>query len=298
MSKQRGLGRGFDALIPTELDVAEAPVSTNTIAHDSIRQIDPEQITPNPHQPRTQFDEGELQSLADSIKNHGLLQPLVASDKGGGVYELIAGERRLRASKLAGLRSVPVIVRSYDEQQKMELALIENLHRVELNPIDTATAYQKLAAEFNLTLDQIGERMGKAKSTVSNAMRLLNLPKEAQDAIATGKISEAHGRALLAVNDPARRTELLSAIISQGLTVRQAEEFARGEKGARSGSGTAKLASRVGSTQGANSHIAQTLGEYLGTKVSVQPTAKGGRLTIEYYSNEELERIFETIKAD
>jgi ParB family chromosome partitioning protein len=299
MSKNRGLGRGFDALIPTDLEVdAAVAAATGTAAvGDAVRQLNPAKIQPNPHQPRLHFDEEELRGLAASIKEHGLLQPLVASETGDGAYELIAGERRLRAAKIAGLETVPVLIRSFDEQQKMELALIENLQRVELNPIETAVAYKKLADEFNLSLDQIGERMGKAKSTVSNVIRLLQLPPEMREAVGAGRISEAHGRNLLAVEDPALRQELFTTIQEQGLTVRQAEEFARRAKAASNaepskGGGRPTKAVAPGDT-----HITEALSQKLHTKVFQQTTSKGGRLVIEYHSDEELERIFEAIKS-
>ena len=291
MSKNRGLGRGFDALIPTEV-TEDMPAAMQPAKRDEVHQLTPGAIKPNPHQPRTDFDQDELQGLADSIKQHGILQPLVVSDKGSGQYELIAGERRLRASKLAGLEKVPAIIRSFDEQQKLELALIENVQRAELNPIETAVAYRKLMDEFNLSLDEVSERMGKAKSTVSNIVRLLQLPAAAQSAISKGVISEAHGRAILSVSDPAKQEELLQLIQTNGWTVRQAEEFARAYK------------APTGTKEAAHARIAKEnpltkeLGDYLGTKVSMQPSAKGGRLVIEYYSDEELQRIFETIKKD
>lgn len=292
MSKNRGLGRGFDSLIPTELDVAVSPaVQTN----DSVLQIEVGKIVPNPHQPRTHFDEADLKDLSGSIKSHGILQPLVVSDLKDGRYELIAGERRLRASKLAGLSKVPVIVRSFDQQQKLEMALIENIQRSNLNPIEAAIAYKKLGAEFNLTLDQIGERVGKAKSTVSNAMRLLQLPKDALEAVAKGQISEAHGRAILATEDPNRQHELLGAIINQGLNVRQAEEFARqGRQPAGEHEG------RAGRPSNAPAHdnpLADSLSAYLDARVQLQSKSEGGRIVIEYSSDDELKSIVDRIRS-
>jgi len=299
MAKQRGLGRGFDSLIPTDLggDGAAPALAASqpppAPAGDSVRQVAVNAIQPNPHQPRRRFDEAELASLADSIKQHGILHPPVVSDAGNGRYELIAGERRVRAAKLAGLAQVPVIVRSFNEQQKLELALLENVQRADLNPIETAAAYRKLMDEFNLSLDDVAQRMGKAKSTVSNIIRLLALPEAARQALASGSISEAHGRAILAITDPAVQTELLNHITTEGWTVRQAEAFARQ---AKTGSATKPTS---GSSQPAAppaSYLADELGTYLGTKVTLQPKAKGGRLVIEYYSDEELQRIVDTIK--
>ncbi|HUC86994.1 MAG TPA: ParB/RepB/Spo0J family partition protein, partial [Candidatus Saccharimonadales bacterium] len=226
MAKQRGLGRGFDSLIPTEV-TPDLPAAIKPAGEDVIRRVDPAAVAPNPHQPRTSFDADELASLAESIKRHGILHPPVVSEQDDGRYELIAGERRVRAAKLAGLAKIPVIVRSFDEQQKLELALLENVQRTELNPIETATAYRKLLDEFNLSLDEVADRMGKAKSTVANTVRLLALPTAAREAVAAGAISEAHGRAILAAADPTAQAALLDHITTEGWTVRQAEEFAR-----------------------------------------------------------------------
>src|SRR5476649_1816910 len=188
VERKRGLGRGFDSLIPTqviedEFDIT-APVdaSGNRSSQDLVREVPPELVDPNPHQPRENFDAKALEALAASIRVHGILQPLVVT-KVGARYELIAGERRLRAAKLAGLDGVPVIVRSFDEQEKLELALIENLQREELNPIETATAYRKLIDQFNLGVGELGERIGKDVSTISNTTRLLNLPHDAKRAL-------------------------------------------------------------------------------------------------------------------
>jgi ParB family chromosome partitioning protein len=285
VARQRGLGRGFDSLIPTEV--------TADTREDAIRRVDPAAIAPNPHQPRTSFDATELASLAESIKQYGILHPPVVSERGGDRYELIAGERRVRAAKLAGLAQIPVIVRSFDEQQKLELALLENVQRAELNPIETATAYRKLLDEFDLTLDQVAARMGKAKSTVANTVRLLTLPAAAREAVAKGGISEAHGRAILAVTDPASQAELLRHITTEGWTVRQAEEFSRAAKTAGSSTAASKATTRP--TASDHNQLTDELGSYLGTKVTMQPRAKGGRLIIEYSSDEELQRIRNTI---
>lgn len=293
MSKQRGLGRGFDSLIPTEV-TADMPASVQPPQPtDAVRKLDPSKIRPNPHQPRTHFDDKALAELAASIAEHGLLQPIVVSDVGGGAYELVAGERRLRASKLAGLKTIPAIVRDYGQQQKLELALIENVQRADLNPIEAAAAYRQLSDEFHLTLDQIGERVGKAKSTIANAMRLLQLPIGAREAVAAGTISEAHGRAILALTDPSDQERLLRHITQDGWTVRQAEAFARNVPTEAEGS---KSATRSAQPPAAAALLAQQLGSYLHTKVSLQPTAKGGRLIITYKDDAELIRIAKEIK--
>ena len=293
--KKRGLGRGFDSLIPTQLVEAEFDVTAKAgpggqpKVLDTLREVAPMLVDPNPHQPRTNFVQAELEALAASIRVHGILQPLIVTMVGER-YELIAGERRLRAAKLAGLTEVPVIVRSFDEQQKLELALIENLQRAELNPIETATAYRKLMDQFNLQLADIGGRVGRDISTVSNTMRLLNLPLEAKRAIVEGRITEGHGRVILSVLEPDKQAMLLSLMQKNQWTVRQSEEYARAFKGA---SGThEKAAARIASTN----DLTRSLGDYLGTKVTQTTSAKGGKLVIEYYSDEELDRIYQAIK--
>ena len=296
MSQQRGLGRGFDSLIPTEV-TPDMPASVQpavpAASGDAVRQLDPATIQPNPHQPRTHFDTTALQELADSIKEHGLLQPIVVSDRGDGSYELVAGERRLRASKLVKLPTIPAIVRDFGQQQKLELALIENVQRADLNPIETAAAYRKLIDEFQLTLDQIGARVGKAKSTVANSLRLLQLPTDAREAVATGAISEAHGRAILAITNPEAQTQLLQHVINDGWTVRQAEAFARSQQAPEPGT---KTPARGAQPPAAATLLAQQLGDYLHTKVNLQPTAKGGRLIITYQGDAELLRIVKAIR--
>lgn len=295
--KKRGLGRGFDSLIPTQLVEAEFDVTAKAgtdgqpKALEALRDVSPELVDPNPHQPRTNFDQASLEALAASIRVHGILQPLIVTMVGTR-YELIAGERRLRAAKIAGFDAVPVIVRSFDEQQKLELALIENLQRADLNPIETATAYRKLMDQFNLQLSDIGGRVGRDISTVSNTMRLLNLPLEAKRAIVEGRITEGHGRVILSVLEPDKQAILLSLMEKKHWTVRQSEEYARALKGP-TGSHE-KAAARIASTN----NLTRSLGDYLGTKVTQTTMAKGGKLVIEYYSDEELDRICDAIKAD
>jgi ParB family chromosome partitioning protein len=294
---KRGLGRGFDSLIPTqivedEFDVtAEVGADGQRSSGKAVHELDPAVIDPNPHQPRQHFGQEALEALAASIRVHGILQPLVVT-KAGSRYELIAGERRLRAAKIAGLDVVPVIVRSFDEQQKLELALIENIQRAELNPIEVATAYRKLVDQFNLSLNDISVRVGRDTSTVSNTMRLLNLPIEAKRALMEEKITEGHARVILSILEPDKRLEMLDLMLKHHWTVRQAEEYARGLRGRRGSHEKAKA--RIA----AINQLTMDLGEILGTKVTQQRTAKGGKLIIEYYSEEELERIYKAIRRE
>ncbi len=295
-AKPRGLGRGFEALIPTDLVETEFDPTAQAgggkrAGGESIVQAPVGQVDPNPHQPRQDFKPAALESLASSIKLHGILQPLVAT-KSGSRYELIAGERRLRAAKLAGLDTVPLIVRSFDEQQKLELALIENLQREDLNPMETATAYKKLQDQFNLTLEQIGRKVGHDYSTVSNSIRLLGLPIEAKRAIMAGQISEGHGRVILSVREPAKQAEMLELIMKNGWNVRQAEEFARAFKRKE---GTPEHGfKRIAATN----EVTEALAKRFDTKVILYPTARGGQLRISYYNDDHLARIIKAIEGN
>jgi len=290
VEKRRGLGRGFDSLIPTQIVEAEFDVTAGDDEHN-MHQVACELIDPNPHQPRTEFDEAALQALAASIRVHGILQPLVVT-KQGNRFELIAGERRLRAARIAGLDSVPVIVRSFDEQEKLELALIENIQREDLNPLEVATAYRKLTDQFNLALSDISEKVGRAESTISNTMRLLNLPPAAKRALVEGAITEGHARVLLTTDEPHKQMELLRLMLERHWNVRQAEEYARGYRG-EAGSKMAAEARIAGYNQ-----LTESLGEYLGARVMQRHTAKGGRIIIEYQSEDELDRIYRMIRHE
>jgi ParB family chromosome partitioning protein len=285
VAKERGLGRGFDALLPT--DAQTAAVASQTSNRDEVRQLDPASISPNPHQPRKNFDQTELQSLAESIKLHGILQPLVVSSLGDGKYELIAGERRLRAAKLSGQDAVPAIVRSFDEQAKLELALIENIQRAELSPIEEALAYRQLIDQFSLTMAEVAQRVGKGTSTVANILRLLNLPQELQEMVSEGALSEGHARQVLAIEGVDNQMEAARLIIENNWTARQAEEFVRAHKQAK-----AAPVSRAAAKVSDSNDITRGLEKLLSTKVRLQPTAKGGRLMIEYKTADDLERIY------
>jgi|688.fasta_scaffold37872_6 ParB family chromosome partitioning protein len=293
MSANR-LGRGLDALIPTDIDDFVSDSLPEELKEDSqnIAQVDISKVVPNPHQPRTEFSESDLKDLSDSIKVHGIIQPLVVIKITGGKYQLVAGERRLRASKLVGLKKVPAIVRTFSEQEQLELAVIENIQRAELKPLEVSVAYTKLIEQFNLTHDQIAERVGKGSSTVSNSIRLLNLPHAAKIALQKGSITEGHARAILSIEDNASQTFLLEEILKSKLTVRETEEAARRLKRGEINKKPVKA------KEIRKEHMALTnsLGKFLGTKVGIQSTAKGGRLVIEYYSDEELGRIIEQIK--
>ena len=283
--KMRGLGRGFESLIPTQyLDEEFDPTQEQDEKLSELRDINIEDITPNTHQPRDDFDEEALNDLAGSIKMHGVLQPIVVIAKGG-KYELVAGERRWRASRLAGKETIPALVRSYSDQQKLELALIENLQREDLNALETATACYKLGQQFNLTTEEIGKRIGRATSTVSNIIRLLGLPIEAKRALVKGDITEGHARQILAIHEPEVQKELMELIIKNGWTVRKAEQFVIGYKEGKKSRQTAavKVLSETPQTQ--------KLTRRLGANVSVKHMAKGGQLIIRFQSDDDLDRI-------
>lgn len=294
MSKKpamRGLGRGFDSLIPAAvLDEALDPSAAEDRAVSELRSVALTSVVPNPHQPRRAFEPEALQELANSIKEHGVLQPIVVTQKDSKTYELVAGERRLRASRMAGLSEIPALVRTYKDQHKLELALIENLNREDLNPLEIATAYLKLQQQFNLTLEQIGKRAGgKALSTISNTMRLLALPEQAKAALISGQITEGHARQILAIQEPPVQQELLDLIIKNEWSVRKTEQFVIGYKEGQKNreSAAAKTRSETPGTQ--------RLARQLGTKVTIRNMAHGGRLIIEFKSDDDLERITKTL---
>lgn len=281
MSNNKGLGRGFDSLIPTEVEQEfdPAPAKTNDIQHIDVNFIDP-----NPHQPRDGFNQKELEALADSIQAHGILQPLVVQ-VADGRYQLIAGERRLRAAESIGLETVPAIIRSFDEQQSLELSLIENIQREQLNAVETAAAYQKLLDQFNLSSADIAKRVGRDETTVKNTLRLLRLPTDAKHALVSGSISEGHARAILSVSNEEQQEELLRNIIDNEWTVRRAEEFARDVRAQRSA--PSQVTSETEATQ--------QLGAKLDTKVQLQRRAHGGRVMIHYQDDEDLQRILDRL---
>ncbi|HWZ65348.1 MAG TPA: ParB/RepB/Spo0J family partition protein [Patescibacteria group bacterium] len=287
MSKvSRGLGRGFEALIPVQmLDEEFDPTSQQDEQVSRLRDLEISQVIPNPEQPRRNFEDSALQELAESIKEHGIMLPLVVTPKGN-KFELVAGERRWRAAKIVGLKTVPALVRTLTNQHKLELSLIENLQREDLNPLETATAYLKLHQQFNLTYEEIGKRVGgKALSTVSNVLRLLGLPPNAKQALIESKITEGHARQILAIHEPDVQQELLELIIKNDWSVRKTEQFVVGYK---EGSKDRKTAVAKVQTKTAET-VALT--KRLNTSVVIKNMANGGRLIIEYKSQKDLERI-------
>ena len=274
--RKSGLGRGLGALIP----LAEEP-------EGGVLQVAWEKIHPNPHQPRSLIRDQDLVELAASIQEHGIIQPLVVA-RDGDEYSLIAGERRWRAARLAGLTTVPVVVKDAAPQQMLELALVENIQRQDLNPLEEAAAYQHLAQDFGLTHEDIARRVGRSRAAVSNTLRLLKASPPVREALAANKISEGHARALLRLEQQAQ-VGTLRLVLRRGLSVRQTEELVqRLLDGAAARSAAPPPPPEV---QAVEAHLRQVLG----TKVRLLRGKKGGRLVIYYYSDEELEQIYERI---
>jgi len=278
MAYKGGLGRGLDAIIPASNE-----------PRGGLDTVPVGNIIPNPRQPRTVMVEEGLQELAESIRQHGILQPLIVTKEADNQYILIAGERRLRAAKIAGLEVVPIILREANDRDRLELALIENVQRADLMPLETAEAYRHLAEEFNLTHDEIALRVGKSRVSVTNTLRLLKLPESVQHAILTGDITEGHARALLGLNTPQSQNAVLQIITRSGLSVRQTEELVKKYSGEKTPS-KPRPAPPVEVKE-----IENRLREHLGTRVTVNHGKKGGSLVIYYYSNEELNSVLDAI---
>jgi ParB family chromosome partitioning protein len=285
---KRGLGKGLAALIPTEpAELAEAAAA-------SVREVHVDAIVPNPRQPRQKQDPAALQELADSIREHGLIQPLIvtaaSSDQQavGVSYQLIAGERRWVAARLAGLSAVPVIVKEATPQQMLEMALVENVQRADLNPLEEAAAYRQLIDEFGLTQEEVAARVGKSRVAVANVVRLLRLPDAVKAALLQGQISEGHARALLSAETPEMMIQLLKVVLRQGLNVRQTEELVR--RGA-----AAARAQPPAPPSPDTTALEDRFRQALGTRVRLLRSKKGGRLVIHFYSEEELQAIYDAI---
>ncbi len=299
------LGRGLGALISSNNNNKNQPVSTPVaprvtnvvVSEKPIVKNETKSETPNlwfiplnkiinnPKQPRQHFKAEELNELAESIKKHGVLQPLLLSERPDGNYEIIAGERRWRASKIAGLATVPAVVKQYKEQEKLEIALIENIQREDLNSLEEAFAYERLIKEFDLTQEEVAQRVGKSRSTVANTVRLLELPEKVKEALVEGKISTGQARALLALPDDKQRLETLSSMLGQKITVRELEREAQKIK-----------LKKVPLKRDANlMFLEEKLREALGTKVSISARGESGSINIAYYSKEELVQLIRKI---
>jgi ParB family chromosome partitioning protein len=308
MVRKPALGRGLAALIPEsdiiiedrteggETVVEQPDVSSHSAAkgsalkNDSVVKLAIDRLVPNPGQPRKNFDETELGELADSIKEHGVIVPIIAADTGDGSYIIIAGERRTRAARLAGLGEVPAIIRDYTDQKQMEISLIENIQRSDLNPIEEATAYKNLMDFSSLSHEELAARVGKNRSTVTNALRLLKLSADVQKSLENGALSAGHARALLSVTDTRPREKLFKEIIAKGLSVRDAEKKAAALNSAVEAAGDAK--EKASKRPPEISEMEDKFIEKLGTKVTIEGGLDKGRIRIEYYSMEDLDRLY------
>jgi len=279
--QKMALGKGLGALIPdlSALDDKERKAL-------GIMEVELDKIIPNEYQPRKVFDEAKLQELAASIKEQGVIQPIIVHRAGGG-FQLIAGERRWRASRLAGLKTIPALVKEATKREILEMALIENIQREDLNPLEAAEAYKRLQDEFKLTQDDLAKRVGKERSTVTNFLRLLGLPKEVKQELISGALSMGHAKALLSLERVREQIQAAALIVKKGLSVREAEALAHALKSPPKEK-KARLSHELKSVE-------ERLRKALGTKVSIVSKAKGGRIVIEYYSAEELDRILEKI---
>ena len=306
--KKSGLGRGLDALFP-EKTVQSKPKTVKTVKEEKKVAVDTKKssqqetsngermmkismIEPNREQPRKKFDEDALQELSESIKQYGILQPLLVSDKKD-YYEIVAGERRWRAAKMAGLKEVPVVVKEFSTQEIVEISLIENIQREDLNPVEEAMAYKRLLEEFDLKQDEVAERVSKSRTAVTNSMRLLKLSERVQQMIVDDMISTGHARALLALDDEEQQYILANKIFDEKLSVRETEKLVKALKNPKKEVKVQKQEHMF-----VYNNLEEHLKNIIGTKVSVNPKANGkGKIEIEYYSEEELERIYDLIMS-
>jgi ParB family transcriptional regulator, chromosome partitioning protein len=285
-AKRGGLGTNLDALIPTSLTVGG-----NEVAQQNEVSID--SISPNPKQPRTVFNEEAMAELVASIKEIGILQPPVVRQTSAGRYELVMGERRFRAAKLAGLRSIPVIIRQTPDNELLREALIENIHRSQLNPLEEAAAYTQLLQDFNCTHDELAQKLGRSRPLISNTMRLLNLPASVQSRVASGVISAGHARALLGLENEAEIDRLAKRIVAEGLSVRATEEIIA----ATSPKAASKTKKKSGGTSPEVNEIAERLGDHLDTRVKIKGGKTKGEISIEFSGYADLARIVKKIEG-
>ncbi len=285
MTKKSGLGRGLGALFPTESPIEDKQTS-------GLLEVAVGEISPNPRQPRTTVEQSDLAELAASIREHGLIQPLIVTGTESG-YTLIAGERRLRAARLAGLETVPVIVKESTPQEMLELAIIENIQREDLNAIEEALAYRQLTDDFNMTQEAVADRVGKGRSTVANLLRLLNLPQDVQQAVLDGELSGAHARELLRLPTAGQQIEAKNVMIRKGLNRKEAANLV-----SRMLAGDPPPAEPKAPMSPEILALQERFVQSLGTRVNIEQLSKGGKVVIYYYSDEELQAIYESIVED
>ena len=287
--KKMVLGKGLEALIP------EGPAvdSKQSVVKKDFLQCPVDEIEPNPYQPRLNFSSEELRQLADSIRSQGVLQPLLVRPLAQGGYQLVAGERRLRAARLAGLTAVPVVVKDVSDAEMIEMSIVENIQRENLNPMEEAEAYHRLISEFKLTQEEAAARVGKSRSAVANFLRLRQLPEPIKASIMDGKLSMGHARALLGAETAAQQTAVWRAVLEKGLSVRQTEAMV---KKLRKGEQKA-VQKRSGSVNPYYTSLAEGLSRRFGTKVQIKRRGKVGRLEIEFYNDQDLQRVLDMIGA-
>lgn len=296
MNSRKVLGRGLDSLIRQDAAATPPPPTAPPLEVGQIHWVPVDRILPNPRQPRSVMDSSRLDELARSIQEKGVLEPLLVRPDRGGTFELVAGERRLRAAQLAGRSEVPVIFRELDERSSLEIALIENIQREDLNPVDEARAYQKLAEEFGRTHADISKEVGKDRTTITNLLRLLRLPDAVLDEVSRGTLSVGHARVLLALEDVDQQLALARRMVDEGWSVRQAERHVNGKSETPEGSAQTTKPERA--TAARDRHVVrveEALQYALGTQVKLSHGPKGGKIEIRYFSNEELERILDLL---
>ncbi len=289
-----GLGKGLGALFTNDINSVTAPSLPEKENNDNVVMLKLSQVEPNKEQPRKAFDEEKLAALADSIRQHGVIQPILVQNIGNGQYQIIAGERRWRACRLAKIKEIPAIIRTYDEQTVMEIALIENLQRENLNPVEESLGYKRLMDEFNLTQEKIAQRVGKSRSAVANALRLLALPEIIQKQLAEGLLSAGHARAILSLPTAELQALLCEKIVSEQLSVRQAEALAKilpKQKKMEK-----KKLDKPSVLDIELTALQKSIGNKLGTKVQIINGAKKGKIEIEYYGSEDLDRILKILQ--
>lgn len=280
---KKGLGRGLDALLNTD--------SVQDSAHENVLELKINEVEPNSGQPRKVFDQEKLQALAESIRQHGVVQPIIVK-KEGSRYVIVAGERRWRAAKIAGLKTIPVVVKELSSRQAMEIALIENLQREDLNPIEEAEAYKKLMEEYDMTQEEVSRIVGKSRAAIANSVRLLTLAKEIQEMLVDGRLTSGHARALVSIEDEKKQKELAELIARKGLNVREAEKLAaqvqeRGKQSSRK--------PQPAEEDYETARLVEDLRTIFGTKIDLQKRKDRGKIVIEYYSKEEFDRIVEML---
>jgi ParB family chromosome partitioning protein len=279
--EKKALGRGLDALLPSTRQTVEPE-------RGDVQQLRLDAIVPNRYQPRQQFSEAELADLAKSLKENGLLQPILVRRKGDGIFELIAGERRLRAAKLAGLEKIAAVIRNCSDQESMVLALVENLQRDDLNPMDTARAYHRMVNEFGLTQDAVAEKVGRDRSSIANMLRLMTLPPEIQELVESNQLTTGHAKVILGLVAPEAQINLARRIVQSRLSVREAERLLQHQSdGRRQAKRTVRPPAR--------SDLEERLQKRLGTRVHIEKGRRGGKIIIQYFSPEELDGIVEKI---